>query len=302
VSKPVFVSYSHRQGEWVLGRLVPCLKAAGLEVLVDRERFRAGRPVAAEIATWQGRAEHHVLVLSPSYLASSYCREELQRALALDPSLGNGLAVPVLREDCPIPAEIRPALYADLRDDTEAEHWAELLRGLAVDLGCAAPAWLAARDLAVRHLDRGESVNLLVRGEAPWRRLLGHLKDDHFPHLGAVDLDRGAVVPRRGLVEEILRVLGRPAPVPAVDGEDLVVLDRQLGSGPRSLLALLHFDHAARRAGYGADLFGSFRHLVMDQRQLQLLIHSRTPFAELVPRDHPLSTLDLTTVELAGRA
>jgi len=36
----VFVSYSHRQGEWVWGRLVPVLKASGAEVLNAESKVR----------------------------------------------------------------------------------------------------------------------------------------------------------------------------------------------------------------------------------------------------------------------
>jgi hypothetical protein len=297
----VFVSYSHRQGEWVLERLVPCLKAAGLEVLVDRERFRGGRPLPTEIEAWQEQADVHVLVLSPDYLTRRYCREEMERAVALDPSLESGRVMPVLRESCELPPEIQDpdALYADLRDDGVKEPWELLFRGLGVDLGCTAPAWLRARDEVVRALKRGDSVNLVVRGELPWRSLVQHLKADHFDRLGVVDLDSGSSVPRRGLVEEILRELGCPAEVPRESGEDLLVLDRRLRSGPRSLLALLHFDQAARRPTYEVDLFSSLRHLVMDRRQLQLLIHSRTPFAELVPTSHPLSPMSPKLVELS---
>ncbi len=48
MGKKVFISYSHQQEEWVLQRLKPCLDAGGAEVLIDAERFRAGRTLVAE--------------------------------------------------------------------------------------------------------------------------------------------------------------------------------------------------------------------------------------------------------------
>jgi hypothetical protein len=39
----------------------------------------------------------------------------------------------------------------------------------------------------------------------------------------------------------------------------------------------------------------------METRKLVLLVHSRRPFATLLPPDHPLSTIDVKTVEL-GRS
>ena len=37
----VFVSYSGKQSGWVWDRLVPVLRAGGIEVLIDRERFKS---------------------------------------------------------------------------------------------------------------------------------------------------------------------------------------------------------------------------------------------------------------------
>ena len=79
-------SYSHRQGQWVWERLVPILRAAGCaEVLIDRERFRAGRGVKGQMDATQNQADVSLLVLTPDYLASDYCRHEMTRALATDP-------------------------------------------------------------------------------------------------------------------------------------------------------------------------------------------------------------------------
>ena len=69
----------------MLQRLVPCLKAGGGEVLIDLERFRAGFGVKGQMDATQDQAEAHLLILSPEYLQSEYCRHEMQRAIACDP-------------------------------------------------------------------------------------------------------------------------------------------------------------------------------------------------------------------------
>ena len=52
----VFISYSHKQGKWVWDKLVPCLKGGGAEVLIDRERFEAGKAVKGQMDATQDLA------------------------------------------------------------------------------------------------------------------------------------------------------------------------------------------------------------------------------------------------------
>ena len=113
-----FVSYCHRQGDWVWGRLVPCLKAGGAEVLIDRDRFELGKAVIGQMDALQDQADKHLLVLSADYLSSPYCCHEMDRAIALDPGFASGIVVPVLREACTLPASItgtEPALRRSAR-------------------------------------------------------------------------------------------------------------------------------------------------------------------------------------------
>src|SRR5690242_17434553 len=110
----VFVSYSHRDGAWVLDRLVPVLKAAGVEVAVDVERFRVGGSVLGQMDAVQDGAEKSLLVLSAAYLASDYCLHELRRAVARDPHFTKFRTIPVRIDNAPLPTELQNALTAHL--------------------------------------------------------------------------------------------------------------------------------------------------------------------------------------------
>ena len=55
---------------WVLRRLVPCLKAGGAEVLIDRDRFEAAKALVGQMDSTQDEADASVLVFSPEYLGS----------------------------------------------------------------------------------------------------------------------------------------------------------------------------------------------------------------------------------------
>ena len=301
----IFISYSHRQGDWVCRRLLPCLEAGGAEVLIDRERFTIGQAVVGQMDAWQDRAERHLLVLSPEYLNSDYCQHEMRRALALDPAFSQSLLLPVLRADCALPPAFsgwNPPLYADLKDDTRPEPWDALLRECGADgLGAAAPDWLAARDEIVRWLSRKQSVNLVAQNGANWRGLLAHIAKDCLPGLALVDLEDPDTMSRQGLLATILRALGERAALPAKP-KDLAGFKAVLNARSTAQVALSHFDLAAHRKYYDVDLFAALRYLVMENgRKLTLLVQSHTAFGALLPKNHPLSEIDIKTVELRGK-
>jgi hypothetical protein len=293
----VFVSYSHQQGEWVWDRLVPVLRAGGAEVLIDRERFAAGRALLGQMDALQDTAEVHLLVFSPEYLASAPCLHEMERAIARDPTFENGTVVPVKRAAVTLPDSIRIPLYANLVDDHAVAPWDLVLRACGADLGTDAPSWLTARDDARRFLVRGQSVNLVVERPVPWQKLLEDLQRDELADLVQVDLAKPSTIPRQGLVTEILGAFGARTPVPP-EPQDLAELDRFLSSRKCSRLALTHFDYAARR--YGVDLFSTLCYLVAGSEKLVLLVQSRQPFMTISPVCEA-SEIPLQTVELRGR-
>ncbi len=294
----VFISYSHTQGDWVWERLVPCLKAGGAQLLIDREQFKAGKRVLGQMDATQDQADRQLLVLSEAYLRSDYCRHEMERAIAADPNFDRGVVIPVIRDDYELPESLMQPdpLRIDLRDDKQADQWTLLLNQCGANLGVTAPEWLVARDKILRWLRRGVSTNLIVSGNVAWSGLLQHLQADHFNAMPIINLESPATASRRGLLTEFLKGVGQ-RPTLAHPPEDLVEFDRLFPKLP-VIVALIHFDYASRRSDYGIDLFGALRNLIMDQRRLVLLVQSRAPFDTLLPRDHPLSEIDVRTINL----
>lgn len=298
-----FVSYCHRQGDWVWERLVPCLKAGGAEVLIDRERFELGRAIIGQMDTLQDQADKHLLVLSADYLSSPYCCHEMDRTIALDPGFASGIVILVLREACTLPASITGPnpLYADLCDDRQPDPWTQVLLSCdAARLGTTAPAWLAARDEAARYLERNQSVNLVVDNGVNWRALLKHLVNDYPLGLVQVDLQDPDTTSRRGLLATIAKALGERVALPDKP-RDLSDFKALLMSRSNTRVALTNFDLAPYRRYYDVDLFAALFYLIMNMRKLTLLVQSHTPFTALLPKDHPLTNTNIMTVELRVR-
>jgi len=296
--KKVFVSYCHKDGDWVWNDLVPCLRAGGSDVLIDRERFGAGQELLIQMDATYDESDLVVLILSPHYLNSTHCVHEMNRAVEGLNEHTQKIVIPIKRGECPIPERLQHLRYVDLSHSDKTE-WDVLLSACCCDLGANAKDWLDARDAVVKFLRRNESVNLVVQGNPRWYELIRHVKANYCEDLGIVDLDRGVTASRAGLVAEILRSCGVVSEIPS-EPRDLVELDRVLSFQRNSKLALLHTDHISHRRQYGVDLFSTLRYLIMDSRKLTLLAQSRRPFAELLPRDHPLSIIQIQTVLLRG--
>jgi len=300
MGKRVFISYRHQQAEWVRTTLYPVLSAGGAEVVVDYEQFAAGLAVRRQMKAAQDRAEVQLLVLTPDYLQSDYCKEEMKRAFALDPNFSKGVVLPVLLERCQLPPQIRKhqPLYVDLagKRQQDAEAWQLLMERCDADLGTTVPNWIGCFQRATAALRRRKSVNLLVKGPARWREFIAEMKRA-FPDTGIVDLEAGTTATERGFVGAVLRVLVNFEGTLPKGAEHLAQFERLLEKAPPTILALTHFDIAPKRK-YTEDLYHSFRHLMVNERRLTLLVQSRAPFATLLPSDPAFSFLEMETVEL----
>lgn len=296
----IFVSYCHAQKEWVLTRLVPCLEAGGVDVLIDRECFEAAKSLVFQMDSWQDQADKNILILSKEYLDSPNCKHEMERAILTDSNFTNGKIILVKVDDSPLPACIKNPnpLYVSMKKPEDAKQWTLLMQACGSDLGTSALEWLNARDEIVRHLLRGESVNLVYQSQVKLEALLEHIKKVYFPQMGMINLENPQCNNRRGLLSEILSVIGNKTGIPN-NKNDLDEFGRIMKEHSLCLLTIKHFDLAKK---FDLNLFSSLRYLTMDKegKRLVLLVLSHSPFTTLLPKDNPLSAIDIKTVKLEG--
>lgn len=304
-----FVSYSHTQGRWVWSRLQPVLDVAGADVLIDLERFTAGKAVFDQMDDLQDQADFHLLCLSDEYLASPACRHEMERAIAGDPDFSHGRVIPILlSRSLKLPDAIKTPdpLRVDLTDDRNPKPWQMLLKACGLTMSAGPVAWLEVIDETAGALARMQSVNLVAENGVESSQLLDHLIGATHPSplvadLKRIDLASGSCASRRGLLGEILRSLGIKEDLPKQRRAALVEFDRLIDGLPEARLALTHFDmveSSERRDEYGDDLFAALYNLVTMRRKLGLLVVSRRPYATFLPKNHPISAIPFIHVPL----
>jgi WD40 repeat protein len=108
-----FISYSHRDTEFVLG-LKSALERGGHVVWVDADDIPVGAPWREELGSGVEAADAFVFVITPESLASPECEKELARAL----ELGKRLVPVLLRPADGVPPGLAAVQYvhADGRD------------------------------------------------------------------------------------------------------------------------------------------------------------------------------------------
>ncbi|MBN1979335.1 MAG: TIR domain-containing protein [Anaerolineae bacterium] len=108
-----FISYSHRDKEWVRDWLLPRLEKEGLSVCADFRDFEPGAPSVTEMERAVQQSRKTLLVLTPNYLASEWAEFESILAATLDPAARERRVIPLLLEQCELPLRIRSLTYLD---------------------------------------------------------------------------------------------------------------------------------------------------------------------------------------------
>ena len=136
----VFVSYSHRNRQWVRTWLVPKLRDEGLTVCVDHDCFDPGAPALTEMERAVVESRKTVLVLSAPYIESEWCEFENVLAQTLDPAARRRRVIPIIWQKCEIPLRINTLIYVDFRSRSDRETQLQRLVTALHDQPAAGPA------------------------------------------------------------------------------------------------------------------------------------------------------------------
>ncbi len=124
----VFISYSHKNSDWVQGTLLPKLKRHGFSVFIDTY-FKGGAFGPAQMEEGVKDSKRVIAVFTEQYFKSDWATLENVMAQILDPAARERKLIPILRESCDIPLRLSGIHYRDLRAEDEKE-WERLIEDL----------------------------------------------------------------------------------------------------------------------------------------------------------------------------
>ena len=122
----VFISYSHRDADWVRSWLLPHLEAASLRACIDFRDFEVGTPSIVNMENAAKNSRKTLLVMTPNWTASEWTDFESILTQTRDPAGRRRSLVPVMLEACDLPDRLAIFTHADF---TDPARWStELIR------------------------------------------------------------------------------------------------------------------------------------------------------------------------------
>lgn len=116
-----FISYSHRDKDWVDGWLLPRLEATGLRVCIDFRDFEPGLPSLVNMENAVERSRKTLIVLTPAWVESQWTTFESLLIQTDDPPGRQRRMIPLRLNPCEPPKRIAMLTYVDFTQPAEAE-------------------------------------------------------------------------------------------------------------------------------------------------------------------------------------
>ena len=125
----VFICYSSSDKEWVRRTLLEKLKEYNMRVCIDFKDFTPGDFIIQNIADAIYNSRKTIAVLSPDFVVSAWCQQELQMALSRIEDKHQ--VIPLMYRDCEVPPFLWHRTYLDwCNPDIRPIFWQQLLRAV----------------------------------------------------------------------------------------------------------------------------------------------------------------------------
>jgi hypothetical protein len=115
VPKSIFLCHSSKDKEFAR-RLATDLRARGLRVWIDEAEIKVGDSLIGKIEAGLDEADYLGAILSKTSVQSEWVLKELRVAMHREIDGRRVVVLPLLYQDCPLPAFLRDKLYIDFRD------------------------------------------------------------------------------------------------------------------------------------------------------------------------------------------
>ncbi|CAH1263388.1 TLR1 [Branchiostoma lanceolatum] len=127
-----FVSHSSKDADWVDFALLPAMEAdLGFKGCVADRDFVPGKSVIDNIIYSIENSYKTLLILTPNFVTSEWCKYETQQALMESLKCKTGRVIPIMLRDCQVPASVRTITYLDVsRDAIGSYDWLKLKKAL----------------------------------------------------------------------------------------------------------------------------------------------------------------------------
>ena len=118
-SKKIFISYNHRDQEFVR-RLDGDLCSRGLFVFLDERDIQVGHSIIDQVSKGIEASSHLIAVLSTNSISSLWVQRELNSALMRQLANDKDITIlPLVLDNCNIPLLLRDIKWADFREGYE---------------------------------------------------------------------------------------------------------------------------------------------------------------------------------------
>ena len=126
----VFISFSSLDYQWVQDNLAPVLDRKRISYCIHNRDFVVGKAIIENIADSVYNSRKVLAVVSKNYLASKFCREELEIALYRSTEMADSslllIRVDGVDQKC-LPKTLRRRTFLDYSSPTERTDWEERL-------------------------------------------------------------------------------------------------------------------------------------------------------------------------------